>query len=294
MISKGSLYGIFHAITPPIIFSTLKKSTIYPKLKKIADKFLKKDRFIPTWVTITGGILEGRQIFVYETGVWKDMISGEYDRFFIDYLQKLDLNGKVVYDIGAHFGYSSMCLAALVGESGTVIAFEPNSYNKKRFEHFLSKNEDLAKVIKIHEIAVSDKNGEEDLNFNDNLDDGSSSGSFIDGSHTFYEKDFYEDNLGYRKEKIRTISLDSVIDLGVTGIPSLIKIDIEGAEHLALNGAKEVLSTQRPILLIEIHSIFNMFEVGQILNSYDYEVELLKEENDGRCFIAAVPKPSNA
>lgn len=290
MISKGSLYSTINAVTPPIIFSTLKNSSLYPKLQSWADKNLKKDRFTPTWNTIKSGILQGRKIFVYETGVWKDMISGEYDTFFIDYLQKLDLTGKVIYDVGAHFGYSAMCFAALTGETGTVIAFEPNVFNKKRFEYFLTENKDLEKVIRIYDIAIADKAGEEDFNFNDNLDDGTSSGSFIESSHTFYEKDSYEKNLGYKKVKTRTISLDSLSDIGVTEPPYLIKIDIEGAEYLALEGARKVISEHKPMLLIEIHSIFNMLKVGQVLHDLNYKIELLKEEKDGRCFIAAVSK----
>lgn len=288
MISKGSLYSAVYAVTPPIIFSAVKNSSLYPKFQAWANKFLKKDNLTPTWNTITDGILTGRKIFIYRTGVWKDMLNGEYDKFFIEYLQKLDLKGKVVYDIGAHFGYSAMCFATLTGETGKVIAFEPNLYNKKRFEHFLSENKDLEKVISIHDLAISNKAGEEDFNFNDNLDDGTSSGSFIDSSHTFYEKDSYEKNLGYRKVKTKTISLDSLMDIGITQPPFLVKIDIEGAEYLALEGAKELLLKHKPILLIEIHSIFNMLKVGQVLHDFNYKIELLKEEKDGRCFIAAV------
>ncbi len=269
------------------MFSFLKSSSIYPKLQKWANRFLKKDRFTPTWNTVQGGILKGRKIFVYSTGVWKDMISGEYDEFFIDYLKKLDLKGKIVYDIGAHFGYSSMCFAELVGKNGKVIAFEPNIYNKKRFEYFLTENTDMEKIIEIHDTAISNKTGEEDFNFNDNLDDGTSSGSFIDSSHTFYEKDSYEKNLGYKKEKTKTVSLDSLQDIGINEPPFLIKIDIEGAEYLALEGGKQFLLRYKPILLIEIHSIFNMLKVGQVLHELNYKVELLKEEKDGRCFIAA-------
>jgi FkbM family methyltransferase len=288
MISKSSLYTLTHAITPPFIFSAIKNSSAYPKIQNWANQSLKKDDLTPTWNVVTGGILKGRKIFIYETGVWKDMLNGDYDKFFIEYLQTLNLEGKVVFDIGAHFGYSAMCFAQLTGPTGKVVAFEPNVFNKKRFEYFLTENTDLGKIISIHDVAISNKTGEEDFNFNDNLDDGTSSGSFIDSSHTFYEKDSYEKNLGYRKVTTKTISLDSLKDIGVTEIPYLIKIDIEGAEYLALEGAKQLLRQHKPILLIEIHSIFNMLKVGQILHEFNYKITLLKEEKDGRCFIAAV------
>lgn len=288
MISKGSLYRVIYMITPPFIFLSVKNSTIYPKLQALASRYLKKDRFIPGWNVIKGGVLEGRKIFIYPTGVWKDMISGDYDKFFVDFLKKLDLKGKVVYDIGAHFGYSSMCFAQLVGPSGKVIAFEPNVFNRERFKYFLTENMDLKPIIEIHDIAISDKIGEEVFNFNDNLDDGTSSGSFINSSHTFFEKDFYEKNLGYKKVSIKTASVDLLENIGIKEKPFLIKIDIEGAEYLALEGARQSLIKYKPILLIEIHSIFNMMRVDQILNELGYKTEFLKEETDGRCFISAV------
>ena len=37
-------------------------------------------------------------------------------------------------------------------------------------------------------------------------------------------------------------------------MPDLVKIDIEGAEMLALRGAKKMLSSGMPTLLIEVHS----------------------------------------
>lgn len=47
-----------------------------------------------------------------------------------------------------------------------------------------------------------------------------------------------------------TASVDGLIAEGVLA-PSLVKIDVEGAEHLVLSGAKAFLSTHRPTLIIE-------------------------------------------
>jgi len=288
MVNKGNLYKIIYGITPPFIFSYLKKSSIYPKLQNLTDKYLKKDHHVPSWNVVSAGLLEGKNIFIYPLGAWKDMLNGEYDNFFIDYLKKLDLSGKVVYDIGAHFGYSSMCFAQMVGETGRVVAFEPNSHNLDRFNVNFLKNTDLKKVVDVYDFAVSDKYGEEEFFFNDYVDNGSSSGSFISNSDTFYEKDSYEKNYSYKKTKVKTWAIDSFGEIGINKKPFLVKIDVEGAEYLVLEGAKKMLEDIRPILLIEIHSIFNMLKVGEILNKYNYKVELLKEERDGRCFISAV------
>jgi FkbM family methyltransferase len=290
IINKGNLYKIVYNITPPFVFSFLKKSAAYPKLQALADKHLKKDSLAPSWNVITDGLLKGRKMFIdaSEIAPWKNMINGEYDQFFVEFLKKLDLKGKTIYDIGAHFGYTSMFFAELVGPSGKVIAFEPNIYNKKRFEQNLSENKDFTGIIEIRDCAISDKTGEEDFLFNDNVDNGTSSGSFLDSSDTFYEKDTYEKHRGFKRVKIKTIPIDSLESIGITKSPFIMKIDIEGAEYLALKGAKQTLAKYRPILLIEIHSIFNMLKVGEILSEFGYKIELLKEETDGRCFISAI------
>ena len=288
MINKGGLYNLIYKITPPVIFSLLKDSKIFSRIKKLADKFLKKDNLIPTWNVVSDGIIKGRKLFIDPNGVWAEMVSGDYDNFFIEFLKRFDLKEEIIYDIGAHIGFSSMCFAELVGPSGKVIAFEPNIFNTERFEYILKENKDFDSIIKIHNIAISDKVGEEDFVFSDNIDNGTSSGSFINSSHTFFEKNTYESNIGFKRMKTKTVPIDLLKNIGIDEIPYLIKIDIEGAEYLALQGAREMLATHKPILLMEIHSIFNMLKVGEILHEFNYKVELLKEEKDGRCFISAV------
>ena len=73
-------------------------------------------------------------------------------------------------------------------------------------------------------------------------------------------------------------------------IPSLVKIDIEGAESLAMEGALEIIEKYKPIILLEIHSIYNAVQSLNILYNLNYQVYLLKKEDDGRCFVSATPK----
>ena len=68
------------------------------------------------------------------------------------------------------------------------------------------------------------------------------------------------------------------------------KIDVEGAEYLVLEGGTGLLEKYRPTLLIEIHSVLNMKNVSKILAKYNYAFEVLKEDRKSRCFIAASPK----
>ncbi len=259
--------------------------------KKIFSKS-SRNEYHPSWHMIKNGSLQAREIFVDpKDGYWqKNIVDGNHDKFFFDYLLRFDLRNKTVLEIGAHIGYHAMMFAQLVGETGSVHAFEPNVYNRDRLQLILSKNKDLAQRIKIYEFAVSDKIGEIQLSSSPNIDDGKSSGSFIAGSHTPFKKEVY-DKIGFNKVNVKTMTLDQLPSMiGYDIDPFLIKIDVEGAEHLVLQGGLNIIKKYKPILLIEIHSIFNMLKVCEYCKSVDYKIELLNEDDDGRCFIAATSK----
>jgi len=191
----------------------------------------------PQAVTVLGGLLAGYRLFAspQKSLIWQDMVLGIYDSFIYDWLKKhFDLTNKVVWDIGAHVGYHSLAFAALVGEKGRVIAFEPNQFNQKRFAKNLSLNSDLAKRIKIVKAALSDKNK-------------------------------------------------------IIPPPSVIKIDVEGAEELVIRGAEKIISKYKPVLFIEVHGILQMYALGKILTKLKYDLELLDDAGSSanKCFVVA-------
>lgn len=289
MITKDTLYQTVRQITPPVVLSAVKKTPFYASARKfLVERMAQK--FTPSWHTLDKGELAGCELFVDSQGMAASMLAGDYDRFFVDYLKKIDLRGKVIFDIGAHIGFDTLFFAKAVGENGKVFSFEPNTTNKNRLDLIVSRNKKLAQRIKTYPIAISNKEGEEDFVFSDQVDHGTSSGSFIDSAHTLWEKSVYEREIGFKRTKVRTIPLDKLLDIGIKDTPALIKIDVEGAEYLVIDGGKELIKKSKPTLFIEIHSIFNMLKVGEDLYELNYKIELLKEESDGRCFIVATPK----
>jgi FkbM family methyltransferase len=267
-------------ILPPFIHTML-RSILYRN----------KGRYRPAWHTINSGNLQGRQIFIDpKDGLWqKDMIEGRYDRFMFDYLRAMNLVGKTVFDIGAHVGYHAMHFASLVGDKGSVYAFEPNHFNRARLTINLDHNPDLAKRIRIFDVAISDKNGKEEFYSCRDVDSGTSAGSFISKAHTFYPKSEQYLRL-FEKTAVKTASLDNISScIGADIVPHVIKIDVEGAESSVLHGGGEMLRKYRPLIILEVHSTYNMLKTYEILQAARYKVVLLKEEADGRCFIAAEP-----
>jgi FkbM family methyltransferase len=271
------LKGLIRAITPPIIYGLLAK--LYYRFAHA---------YHPRWYQIEGGILEGRSIFLdARTDSWqRQMVQGTYDRELFEYAKDLDLSGKAIFEVGAHFGFHAMCFAELVGPDGRVYAFEPNNFNRDRMRTILSRNPDLDARIALHDLAVSDKSGTARFYFSQDVETGVSSGSKLGDVYPKLGDEAFRDS-GFIPQTVRTITLDELSLLGIKDIPALVKLDVEGAECLVLSGAQRMLREHRPILLIEIHSILNMLRAGLLLTRCDYSMELIKEEPDGRCIIAA-------
>jgi FkbM family methyltransferase len=270
----------------PLILRVVNSNLIYGVLKGSGKNF-----YNPSWHTIPNGKLKGVKLFIdSSSGEWEmTMTTGTYDEYFINYLSRLPLKGKVFFDIGAHIGYSSLTFSALAKGKGRCIAFEPNTFNRERLETHVQQNSEIGQAIHVYPYAVSDKDGKQDFVFTNNVDGWTSSGSFLSTAHTRLENTVYEREYGFTRTKVSVIRLDAFVKKEKI-IPDIIKIDIEGAEHLALAGGRQTLSKYKPILLIELHSIFATAQVYAILNELGYKTEILHEDNDGRVFIAATAK----
>lgn len=279
----NKLYGRIEAVTPPVVFGLLKRSFIYHYLKKY---FNQKVSIKPSPHNVRDGILNDRKLFFNGNIDWqKDMLTGTYDDFIFDYLKKLDLKGKTILDIGAHIGYSTLCFAELVGENGHVLTFEPSPYNITYIEKHLELNPNLNKRIQLFKVAVSDNDGTDDFVFSNKVEEGMSSGSFIESADPIWEKEIFENKTGFKRMSVKTVKLDSLREIQN---PYIIKIDVEGAESLVLKGAIELIRKYSPVILLEIHSIQNMYLVMKFLTENKYKTELMKKEPDGRCFLSAI------
>ena len=271
--------GIFKQFVPPVLLKPLRK--IYNRSLLL---FLK-----PNWHTIQTGLLKGRPIYINDTiPYFKEMIAGSYDAFFWDYLKNRSFEGTTLIDIGAHIGYHTLGFAQRVGEKGHVVAFEPNPYNLERIKLILSKNADLNSRIILFPFAVSNAEADVSFNFSKNIEDVTSSGGYLDSGAQPLDDAVYE-TAGFITETVKTKRLDDLVGEHQYTNISLIKIDVEGAEHWVLEGAIQTLRTHHPLLLIEVHSITAMLSVCTILHKEGYDIQLIKEDNVSRCFVAATP-----
>jgi FkbM family methyltransferase len=246
----------------------------------------------PGWIKVIKGPLRDHYMFLdpHSHIYWhREMMEGQYDSFIYEVLSKCrNIEGATMWDIGAHIGYHSLSFAALVGPSGHVVAFEPNPYNINRFRKNSQRNPSLAKRITLMTCALSNVDGEASFVFSPEVDSGRSSGSHLDRIHTPERSIAYQ---SFSRTTVSTVKADTLLREECIPPPSIVKIDVEGAEVLVLEGSLGMLSTVKPTLFIEIHHVATMFYAQELLAGLGYNLKILDEEHitPSRCFIIAKP-----
>ncbi len=149
----------------------------------------------------------------------------------------------VVYDVGANIGTHSLALAKIFGGRIKIRAFEAQSSIYNMLCGTMALN-GLSNV-KCHLNAVSNVDGE---SMQIGLPDYFQSNNF-GGLELIPPKN--SDNQGMAKagatETVKTVTLDSFAET-----VHFIKMDIEGMEHIAIEGARETIARNRPICFIEV------------------------------------------
>jgi FkbM family methyltransferase len=187
------------------------------------------------------------------------MTLGIYEPEVAKLIQESLYPGDVFYDIGAHAGYFTLIAANNVGPTGLVIAFEPLPANTNTINQQIKLN-GLQAICRVVTSAVMDTMGEVSLIIPKRI----ANAHLLDvpAPHV---------NEGRGKViRVSSITLDSFVSDNPW--PTLIKMDIEGAELKALMGAKELLSSPKaPVFLITAHSEKLNREVRDMLSNYLYE-----------------------
>lgn len=141
------------------------------------------------------------------------------------------------YDIGANIGIYS-CLVGTCDPSVSIVSFEPHPSNSERLQENIEIN-GLSERASVFEVALSDSEGETTLAAPDGSDE-LGEGSFSIGAVT-------DDAVA-----VSTISADKLIESENLPPPSVIKIDVEGAEGKVLRGMQDVLGQCR-VVYCEVH-----------------------------------------
>ncbi|MBZ5566485.1 MAG: FkbM family methyltransferase [Acidobacteriia bacterium] len=180
----------------------------------------------------------------------QQILRGCYEPYMQAAFTRYVRPGGAVYDVGAHAGFHSLFCALLAGPAGRVIAFEPNPGNFRSLTAQLELNPSLQ--VTLLPYAILDRNG--DVRFEAG---GDSSQGHISEAGSF---------------TVAGRCLDSLVEQGSVPPPSVIKIDVEGAEEQVIAGALQVLKMHRPVVLCDRNDDTTETKVRRLLAPLDYNV----------------------
>lgn len=274
-------------IIPPILLPSARKLAKALYVRKANPLKVPEPGEILQWCSIQSGPLAGRSLYMNPEGqaYQASMLQGTFDQLLFDYIDRSVWCGRVIYDIGAHIGYHTLNFAHRLNQKGRVFSFEPHPLHLERIEANLSHNADLLDFVTLMPVALCNSTGDLEFYCTESVEEGGSSASFIEGASTSRPRSNYTE---YQAIVVEAARLDDLIAAGKCLPPDLMKIDVEGAESLVIEGALATIGMYKPLVLIEVHSPRNMLQVTTMLASIGYSFDLLGEE-DRRCFVAAKP-----
>jgi len=209
------------------------------------------------------------------------------------WLFQLTKNAEVFYDLGCNIGYISL-VAAIQKNNKMIVAVDPNPEALAKTAQNLIIN-GYGHKSKFISAFIGDVDGEEVKFYT--VGTGEAGSMYANHAQTAAAvNSFYY---------VKKITIDTIIKQ--TGIiPNLIKIDVEGAENLALKGAVEIAKKQIAKFIIEMHALpeLSMFDSGNFVinwckkNNYVpyYLNDAVVLENAttiasrGKCHLLLLPK----
>jgi FkbM family methyltransferase len=157
----------------------------------------------------------------------RERLDNEHLRLLMAFVLRED--SKCI-DVGAHAGAMLQDMAYFAPK-GRHIAYEP-------IPEFYERLRSAFPSVDVRQAALSDADGQTSFNYVKNMPG-------MSGMH----RRNYPREPQIERLTVRTERLDDHLPDGY--VPDLIKIDVEGAEHLVLAGARHTILTHRPTLIVE-------------------------------------------
>ena len=229
-----------------------KKKFYYYFLFRIIKYFLYKDIIVNIYnFKISASIKKNKTSYF----LLKKCEFGDYEE--LKTIKKFSDLGKVfLLDVGANYGFYSIYTASL-SNLNIVIGAEASQKTYKEFLYNIEINA-LKNVFAINK-AISNLRNQE-LIFNESTNDWESS-----LSHTNFKVNNYQ--------KILSVKIDDVLEkYNLSDYFLLIKLDIEGNEIKALEGARDIIDKYSPIIIIEISKY--IFSIKDNINLFKNFLEV--------------------
>ncbi len=206
----------------------------------------------------------------YEAGHYLGTHELAVQEFLVSHLKP----GDCFFDVGAHVGYFSMLAAVLVEKRGLVFALEPDRRNAALLRECIARNS-LGSTIQVVEQAIWSQQGSVQLL---SAHSGPHSNTGMSKIVRVDSPDSYE---------VPCTTLDKLCE--TRPAPTLIKIDVEGAESEVLKGADKLFQNAHPKLLCEIHDAVNAVAVRDWLAARGYLCRWIEESDRFPRHLLATP-----
>ena len=211
-----------------------------------------------------------------DEAIVREFMSGEYEPLGTELMQRLIRPGMAVLDIGANIGYYTLLYARQVGPKGAVYAFEPTPDTFSMLRKNIQSN-GFSDTVRLIEAAVSDHSGTAEIFIN----------QYNKGDNRLYGSG------SMRRVPVETKRLDDIFS--AREHVDFIKMDIQGAEGLALRGMRDIIARDHPVIVMEFWPRLytkldsSAREILETLSAAGYSFEDIDDEaNDVR--PATVPE----
>ena len=191
-------------------------------------------------------------------------VCGSFEPNEFAFVDRVLKPGMVFIDVGANDGYYTLFAARRVGPTGKVIAVEPSSRERAHLQRNLGRNG--LENVQVVAAALGAEAGFVDLHLAHGVHAGHNTlGDFA-----------HDDVVRASSERVPLETLDAVVARQGLSRVDMVKIDVEGGEAGVVAGARKVLTTARPVLLMEL----NERALHAQGHSADALLRVLREELD--------------
>lgn len=244
---------------PPEMRRWVAESRLGPRVRRLLN-LSRGPRSRLTVVPLAAPLEGHRMLLDWDTH--KGFVFGVYEPHVVRALEAVVGSGSLVVDVGAHIGYFTLLLRKLVGSRGRVVAFEP----WPPVAAVLKRNATMNgyQDIIIEQRAVTDETRLITMAPRNDHPLSSMSAMATAGAVV-----------------VDAVSLDDYFS--PSDPVSFVKIDVEGAERLVLQGMQRILTDHRPMVILELHLAADPIPV-ELTEQRGYRIRMLDSHH-----ILAVP-----